>query len=360
MSFSYFNKLNYSLANEDTTFEYHIMEPNLRHIVSVAGSGGRVIPLLASQPKNLTCVDLSAEQLYLTEFRIEACRQLAYEDYVKLLGYETIDAEERRRIFASLSLSEKSREFIEGVFTELQFESLLYIGKWEKTFSKLSKLNRLFTGQAGAGIFNCKTLEEQREYFMTRFPRRRFQFVVYILGNASIFNALLYKGHFVRKNVEWSHKAYYQMAFDHLFSHTLLRENYFMQILFFGEIKYKEAWLIEANPKVFAEAKAALAHCQVRYEQGNLLDTVQRLGGNIDFLGLSDVPSYFSDSVEKDFMQIIRPNMSIGGRVAIRSYLRIPFRPNLKGYENISPDFDTYARQEKTAMYFIDIYKRLT
>ena len=148
MSFSYFNKLNYSLANEDTTFEYQMMLPNLGHIVSVAGSGGRVIPILASQPKKLTCVDLSVEQLYLTEFRIEACRQLEYDDYIKLLGYEKIDSSERRKIFGKLKLTDKTKHFIESVFSELQFESLLYTGKWEKTFSKLSRMNRFFTRQA--------------------------------------------------------------------------------------------------------------------------------------------------------------------------------------------------------------------
>ena len=44
--------------------------------MAVAGSGGRVLPLLARRPRRLTCVDICRPQLFLTELRVEALRAL--------------------------------------------------------------------------------------------------------------------------------------------------------------------------------------------------------------------------------------------------------------------------------------------
>ncbi|NBW81737.1 DUF3419 family protein, partial [bacterium] len=77
MSSAYFNTLNYSLANEDTALELGILPEQRRHVLSVAGSGARVLPLFAKSPQRLTCVDLSQEQLFLTELRIESARVLS-------------------------------------------------------------------------------------------------------------------------------------------------------------------------------------------------------------------------------------------------------------------------------------------
>ena len=67
MSEVYFSKLNYSFANEDTTVEMEILPKGAQRVVCVAGSGSRVLPLLAKKPHKLVCADLSEQQLYITE-----------------------------------------------------------------------------------------------------------------------------------------------------------------------------------------------------------------------------------------------------------------------------------------------------
>ena len=51
MSQPYFNQLNYTLGNEDTSLELAILPERVGHVFSVAGSGGRVVPLLAKFPR---------------------------------------------------------------------------------------------------------------------------------------------------------------------------------------------------------------------------------------------------------------------------------------------------------------------
>jgi len=226
MSFEYFNKLNYSLANEDTGFEVAIAPKNMNHLLSVAGSGGRVLPIAANGAQKITCVDLSVEQLYLTEMRFEAAKKLDHEDYLGLLGYETVAGKamsktKRKKVFSLLELSSEAKDFLNKAYSSIDWGGLIYEGKWERSFAKLSVLNKKVTGRAGAGIFDCKTLAEQREYMHSRFPKTKWKAILLTVGNAGLFNALLYKGHFPKKNVPFSHVEYYKNAFNHLFENTL-------------------------------------------------------------------------------------------------------------------------------------------
>ena len=82
MTKSYFSSLNYTLGNEDTNFEIQVLKKFQGHkVLSVAGSGGRALPLLTEGTSTLCCADLSQEQLYLTQLRESCYKNLAYEEF---------------------------------------------------------------------------------------------------------------------------------------------------------------------------------------------------------------------------------------------------------------------------------------
>src|SRR5690348_8215276 len=86
---TYFDSLNYTLGNEDTALEYDLLPPTVSHLYAVAGSGSRVLPLMAKKPKKVTCVDTSRNQLYLTELRIVSLKTLTYAEFLGFWGYPT-------------------------------------------------------------------------------------------------------------------------------------------------------------------------------------------------------------------------------------------------------------------------------
>lgn len=92
--------LNYTLANEDTGFEYSFLKPDSEHIVSVAGSGSRVFPFLAKNPKKVSCIDLSLNQLRLTELRVESTRLLSFAEFQAFWGYHTCSTIRRQQLFS--------------------------------------------------------------------------------------------------------------------------------------------------------------------------------------------------------------------------------------------------------------------
>lgn len=356
----YFNTLNYTLGNEDTSLELALLPENANHVFSVAGSGGRVLPLLAKYPKLVTCVDVVAEQLYLTELRLESARALNYQEFLSFWGYPPTQAapEDRQSLFSRIKLSKPAKEFWLSYFGSNQWESILYQGKWEKTFAKLSRINRRIIGSKGSRLFEITNSSEYFEYLKNTFPRKTWSALVRMLGNATVFNAMLYRGSFPVKNMPGSMHNFYMGAFGRLFKQGLARENFFLQLLFFGEIRFSEGSPIECDPNVFAKAKRGLAKAEINYIHGDLIKAARQAETPIEFLSFSDVPSYFQGEVEKTFLQDISSDLAPNALVVIRNYLRTPEGTDLSGYENATEDYREIIDQEKVQMYSIDIFRR--
>lgn len=364
MSKTYFSSLNYSLANEDTSLEYFLIkEFHSEKILSIAGSGARFIPLLSGTTRHLTYIDVCKEQLLLAELKLSTFRGFTYDEFLKFWTFapchEDVFCELRQNLFGRLVLTENCRSYFEEIFKENKWKSLLYEGKWEKTFQTLYKINKMILGKKMTEIFFCKTLEEQVEFYKKEFPIKRWELVIRFLGNKKIFDTLLYKGHFVNKNLPESYFAYYKKAFHHLFTKTLVRESFFLNLCFFGKIVFQEGNTLEGQEFVFNEVKKKLIEENVDLHPLNMdfNEATQKLKGeNFDFISLSDVPSYFSGELEKNFLQNLRPTLKNGAIVVIRYYLRIA-AVNEEGYEDLTSQFQTLIDRETVQMYRLKILK---
>ncbi len=360
MSKEYFNSLNYTIGNEDTSLELAVMPENARHVFAVAGSGSRIIPLLSKNPQHITCVDSSLEQLSLAELRITSLKTLDHQSFLAFWGYPTysMTSSKRRSIFEDLKMSDSARKYAGLLFKKCDWRPLLYSGKWERTFRKLSTINRWIVGNKGLRIFSCQTKDEQGNYLKEKFPQKAWSFSVFILGNAAVFNALLYKGSFPQKNIPTSMHAFYLERFKHLFEQDIARKNYFLQLLFLGGLKFPDGLPIECDPDIFLKAKTGLQKAKIIYICNDVIEEAKRTVMPIDFLSLSDIPSYLRPPREQEFLQEIRNNMSSGGIIVNRYYLRIPNNLNTEGYQNITNNFKDAISKEKIQMYSFGIYQK--
>lgn len=356
----YFDSLNYTIGNEDTSLELAVMPENIRHVFAIAGSGSRVIPLLSKNPQHLTCADSSPDQLALVELRLSSLKALDYKDFLSFWGYPSHEMapRERQEVFENLEMSLGARKITELFFKTHNWEPLLYAGKWERTFRKLSKINRWIVGNRGLGIFSCQTKKEQENYLETKFPHKAWSFAIFMLGNAAVFNALLYKGNFPQKNISESTHAFYLKRFENLFEQDVARKNYFLQLLFFGILQFPEGLPIECDPDVFLKAKDGLRKAKITYICNDVIKEAKRTSTPIDFLSFSDVPSYLQPPQEQEFLQEVKNGISPGGIIVNRYYLRIPKNINVDGYQDITDDFKGPISKEKIQMYSFGIYKR--
>lgn len=357
---SFFTELNYTATNEDSLLEYHILPDHMRHVVSIAGSGSRVIPLIAKFPQQVTCIDSSQTQLFLTELRIEAVRTLSYPEYLFFWGYpqELTDNYRREELFQKLTLNSNTHQYIQGLFEKNGWQSLLYEGKWERTFKILSKINRAIVGKQGTNIFNVTDPDQYHEYLSKSFPYNSWRLVIRLLGNATLFNTLLYRGSFPKKNIPSSFSNFYIRAFDKLFQQGPVCRNYFLQIIFFGKIIYPTGLPAECDPTIYHDAKKALEDTKISYIQGDIFEKIQEFTLSTDFISLSDVPSYLQGSNEQNFLQKLKSKLSSRAIIVARYYLHIPSHVDYSGYKQITSQYIAEINDERVQMYSIEVLRK--
>lgn len=359
MSKKYFTGLNYTLGNEDTNLEISLVKTLLpKSVLAICGSGGRSIPLAQSGVEQLSLVDLSREQIFLAKLREATYKQLSYDQFIDFWGYypDDNDGHEalRKKIFAQLNLDESVRKFFENIFNEIDYSSLLYLGKWEQTFATLSKINQKILGKKFDSIFKYDNLTDQIEYFQNGFPLFRWYLVLFVLGNKTMFNALLYKGDFISKNYPESHFDYYRKAFNHLFTHDLASKSFFLQLCFFGRIMHLAGLPIESLEFTFNEIHNSKT--RIDYHHEDFVTFLKNSEIKYDFLSISDVPSYFKGELEAEFMQEIKKSLNPRCHIVIRNYLRKP-SCNLNGFIDVTHEFKKLIEDEKVQMYRIQILK---
>ncbi|MCO4755667.1 MAG: DUF3419 family protein [Bacteriovoracaceae bacterium] len=361
MAQKYFNDLNYTMANEDSSMERSIVAKlKSKKILSVCGSGARALALLNPNVEALDCADLSPSQLGLARLRVELIKKLDIEQYKMFWGYAPYSPnehkEQRKEVFRNLELSQSDKDLFENLHKQNSWESLLYKGKWESSFCGFGKLTQVLFGHKALELFQFSELKAQQEYLDKSFPWKRWNFLIKIIGNRATFNALLYKGDFIKKNIPVPYFDYYSNAFKHLFYNGLVRENFFLQLCILGGIKFEQGNIVEAKDKCYQEMKQFLSSNNVGFLQEDIISAAKQ--GNYDYISLSDVPSYFSGDQEENFLQELKENLNPGAVVLIRNYLRVP-NADRTGFKSIVSDFQQEIDQEKTQMYRVEILQKL-
>ncbi|MBQ47563.1 MAG: hypothetical protein CMP10_08860 [Zetaproteobacteria bacterium] len=358
---AYFNELNYSLANEDTSLEVNVLPDQSKHVLVAAGSGSRVTPLLAKNPEHITVVDLAKQQLYLTQLRVETIRNFQRDEFLSFWGYPSreMNPETRKKYFMELNLEAEAKEYFINLFDSHNWQGIVYNGKWEKTFNFISRVFQLLIGKNKIDqLFQCRNMEEQQQYLQSNFYGLGYRLTVGLLGNAKFFNTFLYKGHFVKKNMPIGYYDFYNSTFRKVLSLCPARENYFINLILRGTLDFPEGLPIECDEDVFHKTKQALNTTTISYELGNILDVAQKVPP-IDLISFSDVPSYFSGDIEKSYLQKIRPYIAADGLVTLRYYLRIPENTDKNGFDDVTSDYATAIAKEKTQSYNIEILKKI-
>lgn len=357
---AYFSKLNYTLGDEDTLPEYQLLPQDVKHVVAVAGSGGRVVPLVAKHPVTITCVDILQEQLDLTELRVEAIRQLSFANFMALFGYPEfpVDAEERKALFGKLNLRPQTQQRLEAFFEQSAWQPIIYLGEFEKMLQTVSKLIRFVVGDRLDVLFDFENLQEQQSFVKSKaFPHKRWTLALALFGNATALNALLYRGDFPKKNRTGSTFSIYRNMFAALFERVLCKESYFFQMLILGRLVNSRSAVMEADESLYDAIKQNLTKTQVHYAKTDIVSAINQSDEKVGFVSISDVPSFMPDDVANTFLTDISANLTEGAIVVSRGHLRIT-RPDTQGFNDISAQFSSLFSNERTGLWQIQCYQK--
>src|SRR5690606_18666120 len=109
---------------------------------------------------------------------------------------------------------------------------------------------------------------------------------------------LLYKGDFVKKNIQKTYFDFYSEAFERLFK-LEIKKSHFLQLCFFGEVIYHEGLPIEFREDIFEKIKSS--DIQISFSK----DPIFSHKFDVDFISLSDVPSYLKEDMEKNYLNYL-------------------------------------------------------
>lgn len=325
MSEKYFHGLNYSLANEDTWVEYRLAPENANSFFAVCGSGSRVIPLLAKNPKHLHIVDLSEAQLKLFRLRLEVIKKCSYSDYLFFLGYLDKNGNSSRvELMKQLDLSAEDRAYWQQFEKDWSSKGFIYLGRWESHFMKLGKLFQKITWNKLTPYFDTKGTQEQKKLTKKHWSPKLFDLYCKIVMNEYVANKLLYKGSFAgsknNKTMQLSAAEYVSQEFNDLFQNTWVKGNYFLQLIFLNKVKFREAFPAECDENLFNQIKQSTT--QIHFHQKNLLELLKETPH--DFYSLSDTFSYMSDADVSNFLSSLPPSILKGTKMVIRTFMRKP------------------------------------
>lgn len=360
----YFEDLNYTLSNEDTRVEANLLSKKSGRVFSIAGSGARVLPLIAKNPKEIDIVDMSQEQLYLNELRIAAARELTYDEFLFFFGYRgglpngDPQGDDRLSLFSRLELSDPCKQFWGERAEHWTPRGFILLGRWEGHFQKLGFLFRSVLRMDVRPIFEAHSLDQQLELFRTHWKPLVFKAFLRLVANEYVFNRFLYKGHFAgsseRRTESRPPYKFIDDEFTRLFTTTLVRKNYFLQILFLGGIFYEEGLPLEAQASTIEALKKSKT--KVNYLRGDL--TVLLGNEAYDFISLSDTISYLPETAASNILQSLHKDTTAGSRVIIRSFLRAPTAVNTTGWKELTEEARKAEATDGTGVYQFHIYEK--
>ena len=358
MGQAHFNGLVYTLTNEDSLVEAELLPDNTERVIAIAGSGSRIVPLLTKSPKELVCVDLSVEQLYLTELRVESVRHLSRDEFIQFFGYPSASdsAQNREVLFKKLvSLSPAAKDFFLNLFSNTSWKPLLYSGKWEQSVRKFSLFIQKFVGKKGLKIFDCVTLEEQKAYYAQQFPQKAWHCFLRIYAVLMRITWKVKPNIFPQVDPNISFYQLYKKIFDEMFFNTLARENYILQLIFYGKIIFPEALPAECDPLLFQKAKEALLTTQISYVQDDIISVIEKSKTKNGFISFSNAPSYFPQAMARNYLERIASQLSESAILVVRHFLNDPAIACLDGFTDVSERYADILAKEITKTYEIQI-----
>lgn len=321
-------ELDYTLTREDAWVEYGLLLKENATVLTSGGSGARLVPLLARHPAKLDVVARSETQRCMIELRLSALRTLSYEDYCSLLGYQSTSAERRLELYQGLHLTAATRAFWDTYRDLWCPQGFLLLGRWENHFARLGNLLKKLAWIKAEPLFAAQTVSEQQALIKKHWSDRKFRLFLRIALSEFITNRFLHVSGFrdddddaeeenPAKALEPAWKAVSRQS-TRLFHETLLRKNFFAQLLLLGQLPYPEGFPPEAQIEIFQAAKASST--EVKVQIGGLVELSRAQA--YDFYSLSDNLSRLAPDQALHFVERLPRGIHCGTRVVSRNFLK--------------------------------------
>lgn len=355
-SHPFFNRLSYSLGNEDWKTELKALQLNAQdEVLVITASGDRPLHLLLDPCKKITAIDANPVQNYLLQLKIAAIKHLKADEYVQFLGLK--NHQNRLSLLEQLhpSLPEESARYWLKNQKAIK-KGVIYQGAIEKWINKSAFLLLLFKSKEIKSLFAQDNLHDQSRFLSTNWSHGLWKRALNFFMNPG-FSQLFLKDPGLYTSHETHQKPgnyFYDRMMEHLSKH-LAKDNYFLQLIFLGSISE------EAAPPYLQ--KSQHQHIQsnvgkIHSHTGDVIEYLENCPANtFSKFSLSDVASYMPYEQFTRLLKAIHHAAKPHARICLRQFMsryRIPSA--LESHFNFEPDLQhQLEKEDRTFVYHFTV-----
>lgn len=233
----FYNRLNYSLGNEDwSTEEQALRIKSDDCALCVTASGDRPLHLLMTDCAEVIAIDMNIIQNHLLELKLAAITHLDYHAYLEFLGCSPSRYRFSTFKYLTAYLSKEAAEFWKKNKKMLD-RGIIYQGRVERLTYYLSILFNLLKGKKISTLFSFNDIESQREFVLSQWNTPLLRKIFDIGFNPNVVKAAINDPGII-SYIDSSIKpgAYiYQRMIEYLTNH-LAKKSALLQLVFTGRI----------------------------------------------------------------------------------------------------------------------------
>lgn len=308
---SFYNRLNYSLGNEDWSVEEQALRINPNDkVVCVTASGDRPLHLLMTECAEIISIDMNRIQNFLLELKLAALIHLDYEPYLAFLGFK--ETSHRYSMFKQLKsyLSNDAFQYWEQNKKMIK-RGIIYQGKVERLTYYASFLFRSLKRKHIKKLFSFNDIDAQRQFIASRWDTPLWRKIFEFSLNPNVSKILINDPgiiSYVDDSITPG-KYLYQRKLNYL-NNYLAKHSALLQLLFTGKV----------SPDAYFPYLTFEGYNKIRKDVGRLkhytVDVIEYINNTdyneFDCFSLSDIASYMSQEnftrLLKGIYQAAKPN----------------------------------------------------
>lgn len=289
-------------------------------VLSVASAGDMPLSLLALGAGSVIAVDVDARQLHLSRLKAAAVQRLDREEAIRFLGFLPASRRSRRGWLHEVlpALPPDARLFWEW-HEEDAAGGAIWAGRYERYIRWLMLLVKPIVGfRLFEPLFECGTLQEQRETFARIFDRPKYRTIFRLAFHPRIYSRRGIDPRSLQfRSTEQSLGDQFFERFRTLCTATPARENHQLQLTALGRVLSTDAVPEYLTSRGFATVRARAD--RISFHQDDLLAFLELAPrGAFDRAHLSNVADWLPQARFEQAMRLLYARMATPARLVWR------------------------------------------
>lgn len=316
----FYNRLNYSLGNEDWHVEEQALNvQNNDRVLCVTASGDRPLHLLMTPCAEIVSVDMNHIQNFLLELKMIALYCLDYEKYLAFLGCN----QSNKRIFIFNSIkSHLSKDALDYWTKNLSIidKGIIYQGRVERFTYIASRFLNLIKHKQIKTLFSFHDLESQKEFIAKKWNKSVWKAIFNICLNPRFMKLIINDPgviSYIEPSIKPGKYIYDRMLY--YLNHNLARKSALLQLILTGKI-LPEAYFPYLTFEGYNKIRRNIS--RLTYKTTNIIEYINNESiGKFDCFSMSDIASYMPQESFNQLLKGINHAANPNARFCIRKLM---------------------------------------